>query len=532
MIDKKKTIDLIKKIVTIAALSAFFSYCVNGSCCFFFILIPLCVGLMFLLRNVRQSPRIKLVFLLFLGAFLFRTSIVWLLNEFPLEDCDQVILTMQMPINGFVLPFLFDYCFDVFLPGIVFTLFSISIFCKCHRHLFVRGYLVIFLVILLWNALTIWLKIPLEPYLSAMTNTQSSLLLVNSDFWKENYSNIDSLKVESLGQEKNLILIIMESMENWPDSLVPEMRRLSEENISFSSTGVWGGGLDVAGSKNTYCSTISKTMGVPMLEFSWYRDGEYLVRGKSIYEILHQSKYRNVFLQGTDANFADFKSYLLNHGIDKLYDINNLRDKWDMSEVFRNIRSFTAGITDRKLYEISKEVLDTLKRGKFTLTMATIETHSPYGFYDSQCKEKPKSQDEESKFEATLRCASRQVYEYIEWVKKQEFYNNTEIVVVGDHLFMGNYFVENRNREWVAIFINSSKDSVITKRRFVSLDIAPTIIESMGFQIEGHKMGFGTSLFSDSLTLVEKMGKEKLNIELKKLSRSIEYNQLHLPYKK
>ena len=40
----------------------------------------------------------------------------------------------------------------------------------------------------------------------------------------------------------------------------------------------------------------------------------------------------------------------------------------------------------------------------------------------------------------------------------------------------------------------------------------------MGVNIEGNRLGIGTNLFSDSKTLAEEMGIDKLNTELKKNS--------------
>lgn len=63
------------------------------------------------------------------------------------------------------------------------------------------------------------------------------------------------------------------------------------------------------------------------------------------------------------------------------------------------------------------------------------------------------------------------------------------------------------------------------------MDIAPSILESIGFEIHGHKMGFGTSLFSDERTLLEQNGSISLNQSLSSLITSYEYNALSLPQK-
>ncbi|MBO4828524.1 MAG: sulfatase-like hydrolase/transferase [Fibrobacter sp.] len=529
-LNKKNYWMFAKFAITICALSALISYGMYASYSISLTSLLLSAGVVFLLRREQGNIAWWKAFVWGLSAFLLRGSIVWALKVFPLEDHDLVILTLQMPLDGFVMPFILEYLLNVFIVGLFLIFLSLPFLKRCLKKLSFKGSIAFFMFLMLWNILSIYLEVPLQQYWNFIRGTSSNLVLSESEFWEKNYVNADSLNVEMVETPRNLILIIMESMENWPDSITPELKQMYDKNISFSSTDSFGGGIDVAGSRNTYCATLSKTTGVPMLRESRYRSKTDLMRVKSIYDVLHRFGYKNAFLQGTDANFAGFNRFLQNHGIDYLFDMNSLEKEWDMDSFLRNFRTFSAGITDKRLYEISKSILDTISKGPFSLTLATIETHYPYGFYNSQCLEKPENISEKAKFKATLKCASREVYEYVEWIKKQKFYKNTEIVVVGDHLFMGDYFVKGRDREWVTIFINPQRNPKTLKRKFVSLDIAPSILESMGFQIEGHKMGLGTSLYSDSMTLLEKMGRMKLNEELTDLSRSVEYNQLHRPW--
>lgn len=522
--------SLLKDCIAIIALSFLLSYCLYASYSFDYGLVLLSGCFVFLVRRCTgDKVSWKWAFLWGIGFFLLRSSLVWTVKTFPLDDYALVILTLQMPLDGFVSPFVWDYVVHVFVVGFLLMFLLLGFLKKFLSILSMKWKLVCLVFLLVWNSLTIYFNVPVKKYWDFFWNDSSDLVLQESSFWKMHFANIDSVKISGLNEEKNLILIIMESMENWPDSLAPELRRLFDENVSFAHDSAFGGGGDVVGSRNTYSSTVSKITGVPMLRNPNYY-GEDLARIKSVYDVLHRFGYKNAFLQGTDANFAGFNRFLQNHGIDYLFDMNSLEKEWDMDSFLRNFRTFSAGITDKRLYEISKSILDTISKGPFSLTLATIETHYPYGFYNSLCLEKPENISEKAKFKATLKCASREVYEYVEWIKKQEFYKNTEIVVVGDHLFMGDFFVEGRDREWVTIFINPKINPKTLKRKFVSLDIAPSILESMGFQIEGHKMGLGTSLFSDSSTLLEKMGRMKLNEELTDLSRSVEYNQLHRPW--
>ena len=51
------------------------------------------------------------------------------------------------------------------------------------------------------------------------------------------------------------------------------------------------------------------------------------------------------------------------------------------------------------------------------------------------------------------------------------------------------------------------------------MDLFPTILSSMGYSIEGNRLGLGTNLFSSKKTLSEEMGYDEFNLELGKNSR-------------
>ena len=73
-------------------------------------------------------------------------------------------------------------------------------------------------------------------------------------------------------------------------------------------------------------------------------------------------------------------------------------------------------------------------------------------------------------------------------------------------------------------FINTAAqpEAALTNREFSSMDMFPTILAAMGYQIEGERLGLGTNLFSAEQTLSELLGYESYNQELFKNSRYFE----------
>ncbi len=130
-------------------------------------------------------------------------------------------------------------------------------------------------------------------------------------------------------------------------------------------------------------------------------------------------------------------------------------------------------------------------------------------------------------FKNVVSCSDKQIHDFVEWIKAQPFYSNTEIVIVGDHLTMSSsIFSKDMDRTIYNTYINSIvQNKEHTKNRhFTALDTMPTILESIGYTIEGHKLGLGVSLFSGLPTLLEKgFTVDYLNKELDK--ESAIYNQ-------
>ncbi len=502
-------------------------------------------GGLVLLGGGKASTQAKFhikTFLAFWLLSIFHQSVIWGIKTFPLDDPQLVILILRMPLDGFTLIFAKSFILKVLLSCFI-TSFFISILIepwiitKKKKVIFFGALFFIFTGI---NVLTICINIPVHLYKEHLR--KDDIILQESKFFQEKYTNIDTVTISNdFETTKNLILILMESIENsFVDSasggiqqtnLIPELMPSDSNEYHFSNSGLIGGGFNSEGANATISATIAKTTGCPLLLRKNLSD-TLLEKVTSDYDILQKYGYQNVFIQGTDAVFSGTKNFLLSHGINTLYDMHSLEKMQDMDNRFRKFRSFDAGITDRTILDISKHILDTLsKKTHFTLTIATIETHYPYGFYNKACEDKPQNITEQASLEATIKCASKDMRNFINWVKQQPFYSNTEIVILGDHLFMGDYLVNKntKDRRWYNLFINPIIKPETTKREFTSFDIAPTILESLGFTIDNHKMGFGTSLFSSESTLVEKIGIDSLNKELMDFKNSIEYNDISYP---
>ena len=130
-----------------------------------------------------------------------------------------------------------------------------------------------------------------------------------------------------------------------------------------------------------------------------------------------------------------------------------------------------------------------------------------------------------------LECTSRKTGEFIDWVKKQDFYNDTVIVIAGDHLYMEARIYadapEGYERKVYFNVINSDKKQPANPRQYTTMDIFPTTLSALGCNIAGDRLGLGTDLYSGTETLTEIMGEKQFDNELHRNSSYYKKNILY-----
>ena len=224
-----------------------------------------------------------------------------------------------------------------------------------------------------------------------------------------------------------------------------------------------------------------------------------------------------MLLLGSSAEFAGKDIFFKNHGVHMLEDYNSAIEQGYIDASYYR----WWGYEDLKLFEIAKEKIEYLYSLKqpFCLTILTADTHAEDGYFCQQCSSRYDNQ-----YANVIACSSRQVSKFVKWIQQEPFYKNTTIVLAGDHLTMDSDFCLNIDKEYsrktFVSYINSCNqvEDVKKARIYSEIDLFPTTIASLGFKIEGNRLGLGTNLFSKEETLLEKYGYDYLNKELKKKS--------------
>lgn len=353
-----------------------------------------------------------------------------------------------------------------------------------------------------------------------------------SSFIEEYYVNGKDISITFPEEKKNLIILYLESAENtfinkdngggWTYTVVPELEELAMENINFSNSNKIGGAYPISGTGWTVAGLIATTAGIPLkipIDGNSYTSSENFLGGAyTLGDILKGEGYNLKVMFGSDAGFGGRSNYYSKHGNYEIFDVFTAINEGKMLES----EQVWWGFDDSHLFKWAKEEimeLATLEE-PFSFSFLTANTHFPDGYLENGVEKLFKTQ-----YENAFYFSSKQVAEFVSWFQKQDFYENTSLVIVGDHRSMQEpgYFnsrmVEGYDRTIYNAFINSSVQSHNHLNRiFTALDIYPTILASIGVKIEGDRLGLGTNLFSNRKTLVEDIGLSNVNEEINKNS--------------
>ena len=339
-----------------------------------------------------------------------------------------------------------------------------------------------------------------------------------SKVFEEEYRDPKTTSITFPEEKRNLVYIFMESMETSylskelggtaAHNLIPELYQLAQEHTSFSHNDGVGGFAAIGGDTWTIGAMVSQTAGVPLkmppdVQGNDYgEDGTFLPGIYNLTDLLRDNGYYQTLMVGSDAAFGGRKTYYEQHGVDKIYDLFTAREDGIIPEDYK----VWWGFEDKHLYTYAKQELTKIaaQEQPFAFTMLTVDTHHIGGYVCDLCEN-----TYEEQYENVISCASRQVSEFLTWLQAQDFYENTTVIIVGDHPSMDyGYFSRVTEGEYSRhvynCFINAPVEAENTQNRsFCAYDMLPTTLAAMGCTIEGDRLGLGTNLFSQTPTLLE-----------------------------
>ena len=434
--------------------------------------------------QVLKKTGIVVQYVIVFLAILITSSIRWMFRTWTSLNMNELMFHLQSPVEGTDTEIIKSYIVSCLLVSVVLTAVLIFLYIKIkNRRRIVLGISLGCMICI--AAVTIgymWERLGITAYAKNQTTSSS--------FIEDNYVDPNSVSLSFPEKKRNLIYIFLESMENtysseeyggaFSENTIPELTELSLENENFS------------GDQETLNG------GVPLTGATWTVGAMFLI--------------------GSDGTFGGRKLYFEEHGNYNVMDYNYCAKNGLIPEGYRVFWGFE----DKKLFDFAK---DTLKEKAasdepFNLTMLTVDTHFEDGYVCDECDDT----FGENQYANVMACSSRRVAEFVKWVQSQDFYENTTIVISGDHLTMDSDFCEDvpdtYERKVFTTYINAPVQPTDTTkyREYSTFDQFPTTLAALGVAIEGNHLGLGTNLFSSEITLIEKYDKNVVDDELEKQS--------------
>ena len=243
----------------------------------------------------------------------------------------------------------------------------------------------------------------------------------------ENVPESSGEKYRGVAKGRNLILIQTESFNDFVigktyngQELTPNLNRLLEKdtfyfNHFYSTTGVG----------NTADAEFSVLNSLyPNDERECYRmyvDNTY----QGLPWMLRDEGYEAMAFHGYIKTFWNRNEAYKNQGFEHYYS----QEELDMTEV----SGF--GLTDKEMFRQAVDILKT-KQQPFFSFMITLTNHIPYELDSDLASLELRSDDEDTTFGnylQTIRYTDEAFGELIEYLKENDMYDNTMIVIYGDH---------------------------------------------------------------------------------------------------
>lgn len=478
---------------------------------------------------------LEAVFVILLGGLsvLLCGSIAWMFDTWKYLNMDELMYQLNAPITGTNEGMILDYI-NACIPAVIIVLLLMAaVFLGMRKkkgyHL-AAGLMVLASVSTAGGALKYaWDRLDIGNY----SENQSTY----STFIDDNYVDPRTVELKFPEQKRNLIYIYLESMETtfasvedgggFLENTIPELTALAQENEDFSGADpALNGGYSMPSTTWTVAAMFAHSSGLPLMlptgPNSEIAQEVFLPEVQTIGDVLEQQGYRQTLLIGSDATFGSRRQLYMEHGNFDIKDYNYAVENGWIPGDYR----VWWGYEDEKLFSFAKEELLNLSQSEepFNLTMLTVDTHFEDGWVCELCG----NTFEDNQYANVMSCSSHQIREFIDWIKQQDFYENTTIVLTGDHPTMDGDFCEDIPEDYVrktyTVYINPAAETAdpSLRREYTTFDDFPTTLAGLGVEIEGNRLGLGTNLFSEEMTLTELYGTDRMEQELHKQSKLME----------
>ena len=509
------------------------------------------------------------VLIFFSIAFVLLTcTFIWSMTSFPYVSIPEMISTLHnlggMPsINALL------FVYEAVIPTIVITGLAVGLYFlfrhfkfKWRRHMPLACFLLTLIAVIPSGACFC-------DYIDLGNFVTTAF--ASSSFIDEHYvspSTVEIVNKNPNGEKKNLVFIILESMETtyadsshggfFEESYIPELTEMAQTYEDFGGPdGLLDGSHCLQYSTWTMAAIFGHYSGLPYktpMTDGNMNDRDHFFPGVyNLGDFLKNQGYDQYFFCGSDAVFGGRKAFFEAHGDFTFRDFPyyNSLPLDDPNHVEND--GFW-GYQDFRLFDYVKQELALLSDNyinegtPFNLTALTVDTHfSGNSVADdgNPCPHCDQEMVKDDQYGACIRCSSKQVSDFVDWFFEsgeipEEVADNTALAVIGDHVTMSGSWLNDAidagfdRRTYYCFKSPVAERETTFKRDYCAYDTFPTVIAALGYEIEGDRLGLGTNLYSDTPTLIEEYGLDVVEPEIEKKSetmeRLFEYDPLNIDY--
>jgi phosphoglycerol transferase MdoB-like AlkP superfamily enzyme len=276
------------------------------------------------------------------------------------------------------------------------------------------------------------------------------------------------------GRRPNIILIVWESLtaKVLNDTVTPGLNKLKDEGIYFS---------------NLYASGDRSDKGLVALLSAYPAQPDYSIMtepGKSrklpfITQQLKGAGYNTGYIYGGELEFANMRSYMNYNGFDEVqgkfdFPKESWGAKWGAHDQF----------TYNRLLERTNE--QSKKSAPFFYTIFTLSSHEPF---DVPGKPILTGSSKTIQFKNSHHYADSCFSDFIHKAKQQSWWNNTWIIVIGDHghVLPGNEYATHAPSEFHIPMVwlgGAIKQKAVIANTYSQINLAPTIADYLHLKPE------------------------------------------------
>ncbi len=317
----------------------------------------------------------------------------------------------------------------------------------------------------------------------------------------------------------NLVFIYAESLERtyFDDRLFPglvvELKELEQNALSFTSI------EQLSGTHWTIAGMVASQCAIPLVTASGGNSmsgiDRFLPGATCLGDVLRSKGYALTFVGGADLDFAGKGRFLASHGFSEVLGKNELHGSLSDPD---DVNAW--GLYDDFLLDHAFQRFETLARADapFALFALTLDTHHPKGHLSRRCMGRL-YQDGKNDILNAVHCSDFLISEFVDKLRSSPHAENTLIIIGSDHLAMNNTATDlltkgDRKNLFMVIDPSSEHRGFISKKG-TTLDIAPTVLELLGYTAPA--FGLGRSLLNNEASLI--VQEENLSQTLAALSK-------------